>query len=97
MIVLEILGQDVPQLLFGEEDQDGVGREQDGRCLQEFWRQAFGLRGQPGPLCVIQQDVFVLLLLFLQDPDLLLEVLELETPILVLLTAWRRSTCYDVQ
>ena len=44
-------------------------------------------RGQPGPLRVIPQDAFVLLLLFLQDPDLLLEVLELETPILVLLTA----------
>ena len=44
-------------------------------------------RGQPGPLRVIQKDAFVLLLLLLQDPDLFLEVLELEMSILVLLTA----------
>ena len=37
---------------------------------------AFGLRGQPDPLAVIQEDTFVLLLLLLQDSDLFLEVVD---------------------
>ena len=45
-------------------------------CFQEFSGQLFGLRGQPHPLVVVKQDTFVLFLLFLQDPDLLLEVLD---------------------
>ncbi len=32
--------------------------------------------GRPDPLAIIQEDAFVLLLLFLQDPDLLLEVVD---------------------
>lgn len=67
-------------VLLGDElavpTEDSVRREQDRRCFQEFSRQAFGLRGQPGPLLIIQEDAFVLLLLFLQDSDLLLEVLD---------------------
>ena len=48
----------------------------DRSCLQDFSRQAFGLGGQPDPLAIIQEDAFVLLLLFLQDADLLFEVVD---------------------
>ena len=67
-------------VLLGDEPaiptEDSVWREQDGRCLQEFSRQALGLGGQPDPLAVIQKDAFVLFLLFLQDSDLLSEVVD---------------------
>ncbi len=56
--------------------QHGLRREQDRSCLQEFSCQTFGLRGHPDPLLVVQQDTFVLLLLFPQDSDLFLEVVD---------------------
>ncbi len=42
----------------------------------QFSRQAFDFGGQPDPPWVIQQDAFVFLLLFLQNSDLLFEVVE---------------------
>jgi len=48
--------------------------EQDGGLLQELTRQPSGLGGKPHLLLVVQQDAFVLLLLFLEDSDLLFEI-----------------------
>ena len=44
--------------------------------LQEPLRQTFGLRGQTDPLKVVEQNAFVFFLLLLQDPDLLLELVD---------------------
>jgi len=56
--------------------EHGLGREQNGGLLQKFSGQLFGFCGQPSSLGFVEQNAFILLLLFLQDPDLLLEVVD---------------------
>ena len=56
--------------------QNGLRREENRGLLQELSGQLFALRGQPHPLMIVEQNAFVLFLLFLQDLDLLLEVLD---------------------
>jgi len=53
-----------------------VSLVQDGLFLQKLSRQPSCFGGKPHPLLVVQQEALVLLLLFLQDPDLLFEVFD---------------------
>jgi hypothetical protein len=56
--------------------EDGNGGEQDRGFLQEPASEFFGLGCDPDPLVIDEQNTFVLFLLFLEDSDLFLEILD---------------------